>query len=263
MNYAIDHDLHIHSNLSLCSHDPEQTPERILQYARENGLNTICLTNHFWDETVPGASNWYQKQDYAHISAALPLPQAEGIRFLFGCETDINQFLTLGISRQRMEDMDFIIIPTTHFHMKTALTEKDRATVQSRAAAWINRLDTVLTMDLPFHKVGLAHLTCHLIGPSRDICLAVLDAIPEQEFVRLFTKAAKLGVGIELNAEDMKYQPQEENTILRPYRVAKQCGCKFYLGSDAHEKPGLDMAWLRFQRAVEQLALTEEDKFFI
>ena len=26
--------------------------------AEENGLRTICLTDHFWDETVDGASNW-------------------------------------------------------------------------------------------------------------------------------------------------------------------------------------------------------------
>ena len=46
MKYIVDNDLHIHSQLSLCSSDPEQTNERILEYAEENGLKTICLTNH-------------------------------------------------------------------------------------------------------------------------------------------------------------------------------------------------------------------------
>ncbi|MBQ8717291.1 MAG: hypothetical protein IJY43_05560 [Clostridia bacterium] len=71
MRYKIDHDFHIHSHISSCSHSPEQTNERILQYAVENGLSQICLTDHFWDESVEGASNWYKKQDYAHIAAAL------------------------------------------------------------------------------------------------------------------------------------------------------------------------------------------------
>ncbi|MBP3370026.1 MAG: PHP domain-containing protein [Clostridia bacterium] len=57
MKYAIDHDYHIHSMLSSCSNDPEQSTERILQYAKENGLKKICITDHFWDERVDGASD--------------------------------------------------------------------------------------------------------------------------------------------------------------------------------------------------------------
>lgn len=88
MKYIIDNDLHIHSKLSLCSGDPEQTTENILKYAEENGLKKICLTDHFWDENVPGASDWYKKQDFKHITEALPLPESESVEFLFGCETE-------------------------------------------------------------------------------------------------------------------------------------------------------------------------------
>ena len=78
MRYVYDHDLHIHSRLSLCSGDPEETNERILQYARDNHLKTICLTDHFWDETIPlsADSEFYRIQNLAHVKAALPLPQA-------------------------------------------------------------------------------------------------------------------------------------------------------------------------------------------
>ena len=40
---ALDHDLHIHSQLSLCSSDPAQTPARILQYAKENRLTLFGM----------------------------------------------------------------------------------------------------------------------------------------------------------------------------------------------------------------------------
>ena len=56
----IDHDLHIHTELSSCSRDPEQNAAFLLSYAQRNNLKTICVTDHFWDETVPGASNWYK-----------------------------------------------------------------------------------------------------------------------------------------------------------------------------------------------------------
>ena len=107
MKYIVDNDLHIHSQLSLCSSDPEQTNERILEYAEENGLKTICLTNHFWDETVDGASGWYAKQDFSHLSMARPLPRSENVRFLFGCETELDRFLTLGVSKERFDLFDF------------------------------------------------------------------------------------------------------------------------------------------------------------
>ena len=94
MRYVFDNDLHIHSQLASCSGDSEQTVERILEYAKSNGLRTICLTDHFWDETVPskagdcGWFGWYAQQNTAHIRQALPLPQSEGIRFLFEGHSD-------------------------------------------------------------------------------------------------------------------------------------------------------------------------------
>lgn len=264
MKYIIDNDLHIHSFLSSCSSDPEQTAERILRYAQENNLKTVCLTDHFWDERVPGASAWYAPQDFAHICQAKPLPHTEDVRFLFGCETDLDKYLTLGLSRERMDQFDFIIIPTTHMHMRGfTLTEEEAADASSRADAWVKRLDAVLNMDLPFHKVGIAHLTCSLIAPERLQYLKVLELLPEEELYRLFRKASKVGVGIELNARDMGFSAEEAELVLRPYRIAKQCGCKFYFGSDAHHPAKLNDSITHFERAVECLQLQEADKFII
>ena len=82
MKFKYDHDLHVHSYLSLCSEDPEHTNERILQYAEENGLTSLCLTDHFWDEAIPGAlGEFYQKQTVPYIRQALPLPQRRVLVF--------------------------------------------------------------------------------------------------------------------------------------------------------------------------------------
>ena len=170
--------------------------------------------------------------------------------------------MTVGVSRERYELFDFIIIPTTHFHMKGyTLFEEEIANAQTRANAWVKRLDAVLNMDLPFHKVGIAHLTCGLIAPTREEYLEVLRLLPEGEMARLFKKAAELGVGIELNSGDMNFAEEEADIVLRPYRIAKACGCKFYCGSDAHHPAGLDKAKSIFERAVDMLGLQEEDKW--
>ena len=56
---------------------------------------------------------------------------------------------------------------------------------------------------------------------------------------------------------------EDADIILRPYRIAKECGCKFYLGSDAHSPGGLDAAKPIFEKVIDLLELTEEDKFVI
>ena len=43
MRFKIDHDLHIHTQLSIFSGHPEQTPKRILQHAKDNNLSTLCV----------------------------------------------------------------------------------------------------------------------------------------------------------------------------------------------------------------------------
>lgn len=263
MRYKIDHDLHIHSYISSCSHSPEQTNERILQYAEENGLSQICLTNHFWDESVEGASNWYKKQDYAHIAAALPLPKADRVEFLFGAETDLNKDMVLGISRAKFDDFGFVIIPTTHLHMSLNITPEDGATPEGRAKVWVSRLDGLLDMDLPFEKIGIAHLACTCIAKPREEYLRVLELLPEREMERLFAKAAEKGVGIELNGYDIRASVDAEEIVMRPFQIAKHQGCKFYLGSDAHQPPALDEAVELFDKAVSYLDLKETDKFHI
>lgn len=260
MRYVFDHDLHIHTQLSLCSGCPEETPERILRYAQENGLNTVCVTDHFWDSTIPGASGWYQIQDYEHISKWLPLPQAEGVRFLFGCETELRADLTVGVSKETCDKFDFIIIPTTHLHMDGFTLRGDEDTAE-RAMLYEKRLDAVLDKDLPFHKIGIAHLTCELM--SRKDPDGVLNAISDETFIRLFRKAKDRGVGIELNFNGVKLAEERRDTVLRPYRIAKEEGCRFYFGSDAHEPESLDAEKENAETIIDLLGLEESDKFIL
>lgn len=268
MRYVYDNDLHIHSKISLCSDDPEQTNERILQYAKENNLKTICLTDHFWDESVSGvkdggASNWYAVQNFEHICKAKPLPRTEGIKFLFGCETDMDMCMNVGVAKNTFDEFDFVVIPINHFHMRNFTIPQEAETPKQKADFWIKKFDELLNMDLPFHKIGLAHLTCGLMDRDRSKFLELVDAIDENEMKRLFAKAAEKGVGIELNSDDMKFKDEEAETVLRPYKIAKETGCKFYCGSDAHHPKELDEAKKVFERAIALLELTEEDKFIL
>lgn len=264
MRYVIDHDYHIHSFLSSCSSDPEQNTARILQYAKNNHLSRICVTDHYWDSRVYKPSGWYRPQNFSHIRKSLPLPQADGIDFLFGCETDMNAKMRIGIPENRYADFDFIIIPTTHLHMNGFTIRKEDDDSTSRASLWGKRTEYLLELPLPFHKVGIAHLACSLLdNRSHADYLATLQLIPDDDMYRIFTKAAKCGVGIELNQSDMSFADDETDIVLRMFRIAKSCGCKFYLGSDAHHPAAFAKTKEIFERAITLLDLQESDKFYI
>lgn len=266
MRFPVDHDYHIHSKLSSCSKDPEQSTAHILEYAKEHGYRQICLTDHFWDETVDGASRWYTPQNYDHVRQSLPLPQAEGIEFLFGVETEMTKDNILGISSDRYDAFDFIIVPISHFHMVGfTLSEEDAATVEGRANRFLAKLEAVLSMPLPFHKIGLAHMANDTIG-GRDLTMycQVLRQITGERLRALFTKAAALGVGIELNTSCLAFRSEEEaQAVTDFYTVAKECGCKFYIGTDAHHPNQFVNQKDVAQRFIDRLGLTEKDRFYI
>ena len=262
MKYIVDHDYHLHSHLSLCSLDPKQTTARMLSYAASSGLHELCLTDHFWDETLPVTFEFYARQDYSHIAQALPLPERDGVRFFFGCETDIDQNGRLGLAPDTFSRFDFVIIPTTHLHMEGFTIAPEDSPLDRRVQLYIRRLDALLDMELPFHKVGIAHLTCPLIAPaSWADHIELIRRIPSDTFRRLFTRVAQRGAGVELNLDAFAYTPGDLSEILRPYRIALACGCRFYLGSDAHHPAGLDAAKANFDRLVHLLDLTEDRKF--
>ena len=64
MKFTYDHDYHIHSTVSRCCRDENQTPEAILRYAEKNNFSSICLTNHFWDERVSSEAEWIDEHGY-------------------------------------------------------------------------------------------------------------------------------------------------------------------------------------------------------
>ncbi|MBQ4323899.1 MAG: PHP domain-containing protein [Clostridia bacterium] len=266
MRFVIDHDYHLHSNLSPCAQDPLQTPENMLKWAERNGLKEICLTDHFWDEDVKPLNGYlsgtYRNNGYAQNSKAFPLPQSEKTAFHFGCEGEMDFAFRIGITPARMKDMAFVIIPTTHMHMRR-MTVPEGITLEQRAVLFTHRFNALLNSPiLPAGRTGIAHLVCSLIAPEHwEDHLRVLEMVPDSVLYHQFRRAKERNFGVELNIEMKKYSSEELQTVLRPFLIAKECGCKFYLGSDAHTYAELDRAMENFDRMVGALDLSEDQKY--
>ena len=50
---------------------------------------------------------------------------------------------------------NFVVIPTTHLHMNDLTIAPEDRNVEGRAKCWVSRLEKVLNMQLPFHKIGI------------------------------------------------------------------------------------------------------------
>lgn len=259
MRYVADHDYHIHSTVSLCCHDDTQTPEAILDYAVKNGFSSVCLTNHFWDERVRSEAEWCDEHDFAHVSAVLPLPQADGTRFLFGAETDMDYNNIVGISQERMDLFDFIIVSTTHLHLDGNTVKSEIRSPEEAAFHWLDKIEALLGKDMPWHRTGIAHLTTGHILKGRTH--EVLQLLSDRSLYDVFGECAAKGAGIELNMKTIGMSHEQREIFLRPYFIAKECGCKFYLGSDSHKAAALTGTKENFEHIITTLDLKESDKF--
>jgi histidinol phosphatase-like PHP family hydrolase len=251
MRYVPDHDLHIHSHLSPCSADDRQSPAAILSYGLTAGFSLLCVTDHCWPQTPLSLLRSHQ-----------PLPQSKKCKFLFGAEVDMDKTDTLSVSPADIETLDFAVISTDHLNLRgysidPAVTPGDAL---SRKTRYKERLHTMLAMDLPFHKTGLAHFTAELVCGDEPIrCLTLFS---DAELIDIFTKVRDRGMGVELNFVPDRYKPDDLREVLRPYFIAKNLGCKFYFASDAHHPEGFcGVVKRKMEPIIDLLDLTEEDKF--
>lgn len=268
MRFIPDHDLHIHTHLSPCSGDPTQTKEKLLAYGKENGIKKICITDHFWDtDAYPLFHPDYKGLDYDLVKKVLPLPEDDEVEFYLGAEIEMDKDMVVGVSKEHMEMFDFMPVATTHMHhYGYAIYHEDRGTLL-RSLRYIERLEKFLSGDFPFYKMGIAHIVCTGIGEGPYGHLDVLDRVSDAVFYDIFKKAKEVGVGVELNIPfknadgTMYYNDAQLEKILRPHFIAKDCGCQFYFGSDAHTERSLKNAKEQFNWVIDLLDLKEEDKF--
>jgi len=226
-------DLHCHTNLSLCSDDQSMNVFEMLKFAEAHDYHSLCVTDHMWDSAVPGADDWYARQSIEHVSQVLPLPKSDKVPFYFGCETELPICGVPALHKDNFGLFDFVVIPVNHMHMKGLTRPLDVNTPEKMAEYLQTRLEKLLEQDLPFKKIGLAHLNCNLMfmeGSPAD----VVACMSEARLLRIMKGYAQAGTGIELNVacfEELETRPEETMLI---YRIAKEAGCKFYLSSDAH-----------------------------
>ena len=260
LEFIADHDYHIHSTLSTCCHDQRMTADAILAAVLAEGHKEVCITNHLWDADMPGADEWYAPQDIAHVLSILPLPESDRVKVRLGCETEFCGGTKIGLSPTHYDLFEFIIVPFNHLHNNFS-RPRDVVTAAQVAALYVDHFEDLLLQPLPWKRTGIAHLTCPLTFPH-DNLHEVFDLLDETRMRRIFDVLAKRGAGIELNGAC--FRPgweKHEGSFLRVYRMAKEAGCTFYCGSDAHALQEIPSLKTNIAPVIEKLGLRGVDRF--
>lgn len=257
----IDHDLHVHTALSACCKDPENVPGKIIARAAEVGLKTIGFSDHMWDSAIPGASDWYRPQDFAHLSQIRrQLPrESHGVRVLIGCESEYLGGGKAGISPEVAQQLDFVLLPISHVHMKGFVVPASLHRSEDVAALMVERFCEVMELGL---ATGIPHPFMPLsYGDRVD---EIIGCISDGAFAECFGRAAEAGVSIEVTTDffpgcgEGEKPGHHDETFLRPLTLARQAGCVFHFASDSHTLKRIG-AVRQLEKYVQQLGITAEE----
>lgn len=264
MEYLL-HDFHCHSYLSPCSNDPTMTTEAMMKNAKERHLKAICITDHMWDMAYRTVDHFfYGHLDIPFIMKNRDLPKDDTIPFFFGCETELPAEGIPALTREHFDLFDFVVIPPNHMHFIGLVRKEEIDTPKKMALEMENRLENLLMQDLPFEKIGIAHLTCSLMFSEGSVA-DVVHEMNEARLLRIFAGYAKAGAGIEINTtcihECQKEFETRHDEMMLLYRIAKEAGCKFYLGTDAHFIREFSSLQENAPMMIRELGLTDDDRY--
>jgi histidinol phosphatase-like PHP family hydrolase len=216
--------------------------ENYLAAAEKHGLKTIGFANHCWAAQIqiPGMSPWHQGQDIEHvlkIKEQIP-NDTRGIRILIGCETEYIGNGIAGLNKALADLFDFVLLPANHFNWKGFVVPEDLGVGGPKAVSELLYRRFMEVVDLGF---GTA-----IVHPFQPLGFLeweadVLNGISDAMYINCFKAAASAGLAIEINSYASARcttciaENGFSSLYLKIHSIARECGCKFIFGSDAHQ----------------------------
>ena len=271
----IKQDIHIHSYHSPCAQS-NATPQFYIDNAAERGLELIGFADHMWDNGHGYSIASYERHqtNFARLLkikddlAKCTIP--DGLRVLVGCESDFTADSTLGISRDIASQLDFVLAPNSHTHFPEVCPSPYRDDRFSCVKFSLDAFKRLLKHPDADIITAVAHpIATHYVGQEGSDIDAIA-MISDAEFREAFLLAADKQIGIEINAHIVMFALKaagtdikdidkiKNNEYYRMFSIAKETGCKFTFGSDAHSQGAVEY-FAYAQAMADALGLTDDD----
>lgn len=268
----ITHDFHIHTSLSYCA-NKDATASGYLEKAKKLGLKKIGFSDHFWDDPIdsrtdrhilpnfPDSFYGVGTQNFEHVTSLRPELEAmrgNEVEIFFGVEAEYDPFHhSMAITPEHAEQLDFIIVPNSHTHM---MMPKDYYEPKRKHIDYMfTALEDIVSSPLAKYVTAIAH-------PFQAVCCPygweiLMDMITDDEYKKIFDKVANKNIAVEINMSSfMKLDENdiEQHRSMRLFRNAKEVGCKFIFGSDAHSHGSVERYALS-DKIADALGLCDAD----
>ncbi len=253
-------DMHIHTTLSCCCHDPGQTLENIVSLMKEKGFRKIGICDHLWRNPSIPPNRFYAPQTGDAILALKQSAEKKNfpLRVLIGAEAEMVAPGVFGIDRAFKEQLDFVAMATDHFHITDFVKQPPDDTPRGVAVHMLEFFTSAA-------ESGLADILVHPLmplGKEMGQYDRIIESLSDAELFDAFGAAAGNHAAIEINAACLFCGRYAElfsrDTVRRTYELAKKAGCKFTVGSDAHE-PGRLFGYGEAAAFCNEVGITEAD----
>ena len=306
------HDIHTHNVLSSCCGQSGATTENYIKREMELGMKVFGLSNHVWDESVPGPAPFYGPQTIRHAEESKSIIKYmphDGLRCMFGAETEYYScFERLGMTVEGAKHFDYILVPANHQHMRNYVTPdypeiiEIRNQIKARVKEAFPELNEdeharltdclrerhlmrfVPELKTDIHRFFVQNNINNLIQLTEDetfrqICRTVPTVIAHplgcacgsqnecvamygDDTVRdLFSRIKNAGAYVEIQPMGIRWFEHDlsKNNLARAFKIAKEVGCQFTFGTDAHSLEALSIIKDYSDEFVEYLGLTKSD----
>jgi histidinol phosphatase-like PHP family hydrolase len=256
-------DLHVHTDKSLCA--PRDTvPASYVPYCKDEGIRIIGISDHVYPEDMLAQYGYPEDKRVGRLLDLRPIlkedEERSGIRYLLGCEIDY--FDCVGypyISPEESVDFDYVLFASSHIlNYPYMYTAYDLNSPDVLRALTIERFVAACKLDYPV-PMGICHPLYPICSPHQA---EIIDGISDATLKELFSMAAEKDISIEIHACLFRTDtPHNEfglsDHYLRILAAARDCGCKFHMGSDAHAPNAFVGSHELLRKAAALLGLTE------
>lgn len=235
-----DFDLHIHTYHSPCGSE-EMTPADIVRVAASRGMRRIAITDHLYTFT--------DHRIFDSIRAEVAKIESDGLpEVYYGCEVEVMAPGKVAGDASLTEQLDFIMAGTTHFQ-NVGITELPPVNDERIIGLYYLQMFEY-AVSLPWINV-----IAHPFYVVPKVCsVRVLDYIPMDRLVRALETARANSIAMEISRRALG----QIDFSMSFYRLCKDMGLKFTVGSDAHS---LSMVGNLedVEPIISRLGLCEED----
>jgi histidinol phosphatase-like PHP family hydrolase len=254
-------DLHTHTNRSICA--PQSvTVASYLPACATEGIRTLGISNHVYKPTVLNV-NYPDNISYAlqvREEMRQLQPQTD-VKLLLGCEVDIFYGQEPTVPVEDAPLFDYALIAASHiFNWAHEYAGIDLSTPEKIRRMLIDRFVYACELDYAI-PVGICHPLYPLCTPNEQ---EIVDGFTYAELKDCFTLAAERKRSIEIHACLYRNSTQLNEdglspSYLRLLSVAKECGCQFHFGVDAHTPEAFVGYHQKLERAAQIVGITQDD----